>query len=80
MRQDAVIRQLEIVGEATKQLSTGLRSKYPMVDWRQATGTRDRLAHGYMEVSLEIVWAVTQRSIPVFKRDVEAILADDPVI
>ena len=53
--QDAVIRQLEIIGEATKRLSEDLRSKYDQVPWRRIAGLRDVLIHGYMGVDLAAV-------------------------
>jgi uncharacterized protein with HEPN domain len=55
LRQDAVVRQLEIIGEANKNLSAELKEKNPQIEWRKMTGTRDRLAHGYFSVDIEIV-------------------------
>ncbi len=72
--QDAVIRQLEIVGEATKRLSADLRSQRPDIPWRRIAGLRDVLVHDYMGVRLAAVWQLTQEDLPVFKRQVEAIL------
>ena len=59
--QDAVIRQLEIIGEATKRLSMDLRSRYQDVPWRRIAGMRDVLIHDYMGVDLAAVWGVTQK-------------------
>ena len=53
--QDAVIRNLEIIGEATKSLSTELREKYPGMPWKGMAGIRDRLIHHYFGVNLDIV-------------------------
>jgi len=54
--QDAVIRQLEIVGEAAKRISMDLRDHYPEVPWRRIAGLKDVLIHDYMGVDLEAVW------------------------
>ena len=74
--QDAVIRQLEIVGEATKHLSDDLRSRYPDVPWRRIAGLRDVLIHNYMSVDVDAVWEVTQIGIPELKAQLLRILQD----
>jgi uncharacterized protein with HEPN domain len=74
--QDAVIRQLEIVGEATKNLSRGLRSRYPDIPWRRIAGLRDALIHEYMGVRLAAVWEVTQTDLPVLKKQISNILEE----
>lgn len=68
--QDAVIRQLEIVGEATKQLSIDLRLRYSSVPWRRIAGLRDVLIHNYMGVDLDAVWTLTQTGIPELKAQI----------
>src|SRR5262245_32054251 len=55
---DAVLRNLEIIGEAAKQVPQELRAKAPAIEWRKVTGLRDLIAHAYFEVDLEIVWDV----------------------
>jgi uncharacterized protein with HEPN domain len=74
--QDAVTRQLEIIGEATKRLSQGLRSRYPDVAWRRAAGLRDVLIHDYMDVDLVALWDLTQTDLPAFKKQIELVLKD----
>lgn len=72
--QDATIRQLEIIGEATKQLSRELRAQYPDVPWRRMAGLRDVLIHEYFGVDLAAVWQLTQSELPQLRKRVEIIL------
>lgn len=74
---DATIRQLEIVGEATKLLSMDLRQRYPEVPWRRIAGLRDVLIHQYMGVDLVAVWEIAVGQIPTLKQQVDQILATD---
>ena len=61
----AVVRALEIVGEATKRIPESVRVRYPTVPWRQMAGMRDRLIHGYATVDLAIVWQTVAEDITV---------------
>jgi uncharacterized protein with HEPN domain len=72
--QDAVIRQLEIIGEAVKSLPVAICDKYPHIPWQDIAGTRDKLIHHYFGVSLDEVWLMVRRDIPVLKAEVAAIL------
>lgn len=72
--QDAVIRNFEIIGEATKRLSSELRANYPDVPWQQVAGFRDVLIHDYLKVNLNRVWGVIEQNLPELKATVEAIL------
>jgi uncharacterized protein with HEPN domain len=71
--QSAVIRQLEIIGEAVKNLSIELTAREPGVPWRQIAGTRDRLIHGYFKVDLEAVWAMVEQDLPTLRVEVKRI-------
>ncbi len=75
--QDAVIRQQEIIVEATKRLSPDFRARHPEVGRRGATGMRDVLIHDYPNVDLAVVWRVSRDEVPELERCVEAILAAD---
>ncbi|WP_069790627.1 DUF86 domain-containing protein [Cyanobacterium sp. IPPAS B-1200] len=74
MMQDAVIRNLEIIGEATKRLSSELRIKYNQVPGKQIAGLRDILIHDYLRVDLEEVWIVVEENLPELKREINHIL------
>lgn len=56
--QDAVVRNLEIIGEAVKNLSEEMRHRYSAVPWKSMAGVRDRLIHHYFGVSLDVVWGI----------------------
>ncbi|UIE36210.1 HepT-like ribonuclease domain-containing protein [Leptodesmis sichuanensis] len=74
MMQDAVIRNLEIIGEATKQISLELRQANPDVRWQQIAGLRDILIHSYMKVNLERIWLIIEQDLPGLKLKIENIL------
>lgn len=74
--QAGVIRNLEVLGEATKRISSDLKSWYPEVPWKQMAALRDVLIHDYMGVDLNIVWNVVENELPRLKHQLTAILID----
>ena len=77
MRQDAVIRKLEIIGEAVKQLSEETQQRRPEIPWKQIAGMRDRLTHAYFSIDLGLVWAVIERDLHPLATAVRVLLSDD---
>jgi len=73
--QSAVIRQLEIIGEATKRLSESLKSANPEIPWKKITGMRDILIHAYDHVDVNEVWNVAKTSMPPLVLQIEHILS-----
>ena len=73
----AVIRALEIIGEAAKRVPQEIRDRYPEAPWRAMTGIRDKLIHDYITVNLEVVWKTVAEDlpalIPVIGRIVESV-------
>ena len=76
MTQDAVVRQLEIIGEASNSLSADLREAHPDVMWGQIIGMRNRLIHGYFQIDLEIVWEVVHVDLPALRAQVAHLLEE----
>lgn len=74
--QDGVIRNLEVIGEATKQLPDEIKQAYPDVEWRGMAGLRDVLIHNYLRVNLNRVWVVIEMNIPTLKAQIEQILEE----
>ena len=62
--QDAVVRNIEILGEAAKLLSDETKRNYPNIPWKDITGTRDKLIHDYFGVNIDIVWDIAKNEIP----------------
>jgi uncharacterized protein with HEPN domain len=76
MRQDAIIRKLEVIGEAVKNLSKNAKQRRPEIRWREIAGMRDRLTHDYFGVDLALVWAAVEKDVPNLKAAVEMLLAN----
>ena len=75
--QDAILRRIEIVGEAVKKLPVEITLKYPEVKWSQIAGMRDKLIRQYFGIDLEIVWNVVREDIPELKRKIKKIIREE---
>jgi len=73
----SIVRLLEVLGEAAKNISSQCRDDYPEIPWRQIAGTRDRLIHGYSDVDLDIVWKIVSVDLPPLATQLEEALSDN---
>lgn len=78
MLQDALVRNIEIVGEASKNLSEETRQNNPQIAWREITRMRDKIVHHYFRLNLKIVWETVQQDIPKLKPEIEKMLEAMP--
>ena len=74
LHQDAVIRQVEVVGEAARKVSEETRERHTEVPWKDMAGIRDKLIHGYFGVDLDAVWDTVTEDIPRLKAMIQALL------
>ncbi|MGH9204507.1 MAG: HepT-like ribonuclease domain-containing protein [Vicinamibacterales bacterium] len=75
--QDAVVRNLEVIGEAVKRLSQSTRDAHSTVPWKQIAGMRDKMIHEYFGVNLDLVWDAIMRDLPKLASEIETILGRD---
>ena len=74
MVQDAVIREIELIGEAVKNITMKYRENYSEIPWNKIAGMRDKLIHGYFNVDIDRVWAVIVKDIPDLRKNIEKII------
>ena len=67
---DGVVRNLEIIGEAAKNIPAAVKQEYPDIEWKKISGLRDVLAHEYFGVDLEVVWNIVTEKIPALKKNI----------
>jgi len=72
---DAVIRNLEVIGEASKNINDDFRNQNPEVQWKEMAGMRDKLIHHYFGINFEVVWTIIKTELPVVDKKLNRILA-----
>lgn len=72
--QDAVIRRIQVIGEAVKNISIPFKKEYSQIPWREITGMRDKIIHGYFNVDNDIVWEVVVKDLPSLKQNILKIM------
>jgi uncharacterized protein with HEPN domain len=78
--QDAIVRNLEIMGEAAKHVSSVIKKRHPEIPWKSLAGIRDRLIHDYFGINYEILWQVITQELPILESHIHKILKENPRI
>jgi uncharacterized protein with HEPN domain len=73
---DGVIRNLEVIGEAVKNIPASFRKKYPSIEWKKIAGLRDILIHEYFGIDHEILWDIINNKIPLLEKQIKSIFED----
>ncbi len=73
LKQSAIVRELEIIGEAVKNISLNLKSKYENIAWKEIVGTRDKMIHHYFGVDLDIVWNIIKKDLPILEKQIKEV-------
>ena len=73
LKQSAIIREIEIIGEAVKNIPEQVKVKHEEIEWRKIAGMRDVIIHGYFMVDLDAVWNVIEKDLPILKKQIEKI-------
>ncbi len=73
----ALVRLMEVVGEASRRVQDGFRSLHPHVPWRETTDFRNRLIHGYDQINFDVLWDIIQEDLPPLIEQLETIIAEE---
>jgi uncharacterized protein with HEPN domain len=78
LHQSAVLRELQVIGEAARMMSETAKQQYSQINWHQIAGMRNRVIHQYFRIDLEIVWDIVEKDIPALITQLEALIPRDP--
>ena len=70
LKQSAIVREIEVIGEAVKNISPTLKNKHKEIEWKEIVGTRDKMIHHYFGVDLDIVWSIININLPELKKKI----------
>ncbi len=73
----AIVRSLEIIGEATKKITADIKYKWSDIQWKNMAGMRDKLIHDYMGINYNIVWDVAKNKIPDLKKQIDKVISQN---
>ena len=73
LKQSAIVREIEIIGEAAKNISSKLKNEHREIEWKNIIGTRDKMIHHYFGVDINIIWLIIQEDLPTLKEKLEKI-------
>jgi len=76
LKESALVRCLEVIGEAVKNIPSSFREKYPEVQWQKIAGLRDIIIHAYFKVDLDITWNIIKKDLPILKKQIEKIVRE----
>jgi len=76
LKQNAIVRSLEVIGEAVKNIPESFRKKYPKIPWKRIAGLRDVIIHAYFGINFERIWGVIKKDLPNLKEQIEKIIKE----
>ena len=77
LHQNAILKVLEIIGEAASRITTDTHRAYPQIPWRQIIGLCNRVVHGYFDIDLNLIWQIVHQDIPILLDELQALLPPD---
>jgi len=77
LKQSAIVREIEIIGEAIRNISENLKNKHKEIEWKEIVGTRDKMIHHYFGIDFNIVWNIIHEDIPILKKLIEKIKKEE---